>query len=111
MVDVERNPLKSRINISKIKQLQIKIVTRFRIVEHRNIFDVSKVSQTLEFEFSIIKIEFPMFVIEDLASIPHSWEKDLPSSPQIFDIEYRLGIIVIEQLQPISILSNLVNNP
>ena len=47
------------------------------IIGFRNIFGVSKVSQPPEFEFSIIKIEFPMYVVEALASIPHSWEKRL----------------------------------
>ena len=41
---------------------------RLKTQGNRNIFGVSKVSQTPESKFSIIKIEFPRFVVEDLAS-------------------------------------------
>ena len=53
-------------NISKIKQLQIKIVTRLKIL------GVSKVSQPLESKFSTVKIKFPMFVVEAPTSILHN---------------------------------------
>ena len=51
-----------------MKQLQIKIVTRVTILGFRNRFGVSKVSQPSESEFSIMRIEFPMFVVETPAS-------------------------------------------
>ena len=53
-----------RTNISKIKQLQIKIVTNLKILGFRNIFGVFKVLQPHEYEFSIIKIDFPLYVVE-----------------------------------------------
>ena len=64
-------------------KIKIKIVIRLKILGFRNRFGVSKVSQPLEYEFSIIKIEFPMYVVEVPASIPYSWEKRpiLKSSP------------------------------
>ena len=54
-----------------------KIITRLKILGNKNIFGVSKVSQTPEYEFSLIKIEFPRFVVEVHASIRYSWEKGL----------------------------------
>ena len=40
------------------------MITRLKILGFRNIFDVSKVSQPSESEFFMIKIEFPMYVVE-----------------------------------------------
>ena len=76
-------------------------------------FGVSKVSQPPEYEFYIIKIEFPMYVIEAFASITHSWEKKKTCPevftiirPQILDIEGRQDIVVIEQFNLVSIDRN-----
>ena len=55
----------------KIKQLQIKIVTRLKLLGNRNIFGVSKVSKPPESNISIMKIEFTMFVVEAPASKMH----------------------------------------
>ena len=38
----------------------------------KNIFDVFKVSQPLKYEFSIIKIEFPIYVVKAPASMMQS---------------------------------------
>ena len=60
-----------------MKQLQIKRVTKLTILGLINIFGVYKVSQPRKPEFSIMRIEFPLFVIEAPISIPHGWEKKL----------------------------------
>ena len=52
-----------------MKQLQIKIVTKLTILGFRNRFGVSKASQPPESEFSIMRIEFSLFVVEAPASI------------------------------------------
>ena len=57
-----------RTNHSKINQLQIKIVIKLKTLGNRNILGVSKASQPPKSEFSIIKIEVPMYVVNALAS-------------------------------------------